>query len=178
MKLRGKKRTIEVEIEGATFDVALITRRDESEIAVSAYSRKWDAEAKAAREHFDANAATKEKLRRMLVAARGMTIDWLDRILDLPEHIEIDLPDPQGDEIPLSHTHVVWRETIQVDDPAAKDLNRKKSVEIEWTLPLLLYSWAPIEKFQALVDEAQKRFAELEAEAEKKRSTTSVGSAA
>lgn len=181
-KIKGRQRqTIEVEItEGVTATVAYLTRKDLNEIATPLYKQRWDAEARDGKggpvPDPDYEGHQREKLRRLVPALRGLTPDRLVELAEIPEHVELDVPDLDADGcIPWSHDHVVYRETIEADAPTAKDPQRKRSKVIAYTLPAYLYAYAPAEAFAAKIDAVQSEFRALKAEAEKKSSTTSGG---
>jgi len=183
MKIQGKPReTIEVEIAaGVTATVAHLTRKDQSEIFSGAYGQRWDASANGGKggivPEFDTERNLRERLRRQLVALRGLTPELLLEIAEVPPHVELDVPELDADGcIPISHDHIAYRETIEIDDPTEKDPGRKRSKTLAYTLPAYLYSYAPAEAFARKLDAVQDEFRKLKAEAEKKSSATSEGS--
>lgn len=184
MKIPGKPReTIELEIApGVTATVAHLTRKDQSEIFSGAYGQRWDAAANAGKggivPEFDTERNLRERLRRQLVALRGLTPERLLEIAEVPPHVELDVPELVDDCIPLDHDHIAYRETIEIDDPTEKDPSRKRSKTLAYTLPAYLYSYAPVEAFARKLDSVQDEFRRLKAEAEKKSSQTSEGSPA
>lgn len=178
-KLTGKPReTIKVELaEGVTATVAYLTRKDQNDIAQHLYRKRWDAEANDGKGGVvldqDFESHTRERLRRLVPTVGGLTWGALEALAEVPEGVDLDVPESEEGAPLWSHDDVVFRETIQIDAPTEKEPNRKRPKTIAYTLPAYLYSYAPREAFAAKIDGVQDEFHRLKSEAEKKSSTTS-----
>jgi hypothetical protein len=179
MKLKAQPReTIEVTLaEGCVATVARITRKETSDIFVRALRRTWDAEANDGKggivSDTDGQAILQERLRIGVPSVRGLTVDAVLSLAELPEGVELDVADPDENGcLAWDHDRIVYAETITIDDPSAKDPNRKKAIQRSYTLPMYLYTYGPVAGFGAQFEEVQREFARLKAEAEKKSSTT------
>ncbi len=166
-----KRPTIELELApGCMAEVAFVTRKESSDILTRAIRRRWDAEANDGRggivPEVDQMLVLRERLRIGAPSVSGLTDEVLLSLAELPDGASLDLAEPD----PWDHSHVVFRETIQVDDPTPREPHRKRSVEREFTLPMYLHVYGARDGFGARFEQAQQEFAKLLAEAEKKRS--------
>lgn len=179
MKLSSPKReTIELTLApGCVATVAYVTRKESSDIYVKALSRKWDAEANDGKggvvAETDHMVILGERLRIGMPSVAGLTPDVVLSLAELPDGVELDIGDLDANGcVAWDHERIVYAETINLDDPTAKDPNRKRSIHRSYTLPMYLYTYGKRDGLSAQFEQVQGEFAELRAKLEKKSSTT------
>jgi len=187
MKVRSKPRvTLDVEllaevaadnagVDGKPAVVAVlahVTRKHNHDIQVAALKRTWDKVNNTMSSELDQFEILKERLRVGFVGIRGLTIDRLLELAELPDGAELDVPELVDGFIPWDHDHIVFGENIVVDDPTEKEPTRKRTITRAHTLPTYLYTYGD-DVVQDTFEKVQKHWSEAVAAHEKKSMKTS-----
>lgn len=196
MKLKGKPReTLEItlaegEVDGepykVTATVAHLSRKDLKEVYEQSVGLRWDPEAPspsgrrgekgAGVPDFDLGKNLRETLRRQVPAVSGLTPAALLALGDVPPHVELEVEVGADGFVVWDHDRIAYREETEVPAPVPGRPDRKIPRVTEYTLASYLYAFAPTERFQDVLAEAQASFQRLRDEAEKKSAETSGGS--
>lgn len=178
MKLTGIiTGTVEVAISGSfVVDEAYLPRRVQQQLVEQATKSEWDAKALNSqgtlgdmRVQTDVVKLNRERLRKLLPTAHGLTeAIFLELIEFTDDDRELDVRTDADGNIAWDHDHVALVDEVG----EGKDKRR-----VEYTVPMLLWSFAPQARFANVIDAVQRRWHELKAAADEAKKKTSETSA-